>query len=41
VIEIGYELVLQAVFVKSLFDIASGREAGWNDVPRAAAPARR
>jgi cellulose synthase/poly-beta-1,6-N-acetylglucosamine synthase-like glycosyltransferase len=38
VIEIGYELVLQAVFLKSLFDIASGREAGWNDVPRAAVP---
>jgi cellulose synthase/poly-beta-1,6-N-acetylglucosamine synthase-like glycosyltransferase len=38
VIEIGYELVLQAVFVKSLVDIASGREAGWNYVPRAAAP---
>jgi cellulose synthase/poly-beta-1,6-N-acetylglucosamine synthase-like glycosyltransferase len=34
VIEIGYDLVLQAVYVKSIFDIASGREAGWNYVPR-------
>ena len=34
VIEIGYDLVLQAVFVKSLFDIATGRAAGWNYVPR-------
>jgi cellulose synthase/poly-beta-1,6-N-acetylglucosamine synthase-like glycosyltransferase len=38
VIEIGYDLVLQAVYVKSIFDIASGREAGWNYVPREAAP---
>ena len=36
VIEIGYDLVLQAVYVKSLFDIASGRRAGWNYVPREA-----
>ena len=36
VIEIGYDLVLQAVYVKSLFDIATGREAGWNYVPREA-----
>ena len=34
VIEIGYDLVLQAVFVKSLVDIATGRTAGWNYVPR-------
>ena len=34
VIEIGYDLVLQAVFVKSLIDIATGRAAGWNYVPR-------
>ena len=34
VIEIGYDLVLQAVFLKSLFDIATGRAAGWNYVPR-------
>jgi cellulose synthase/poly-beta-1,6-N-acetylglucosamine synthase-like glycosyltransferase len=34
VVEIGYDLVLQAVYVKSIFDIASGREAGWNYVPR-------
>ena len=26
--------MLQAVYVKSLFDIASGRAAGWNYVPR-------
>jgi cellulose synthase/poly-beta-1,6-N-acetylglucosamine synthase-like glycosyltransferase len=38
VIEIAYDLVLQAVYVKSLFDIATGRTAGWNYVPRAAAP---
>ena len=36
VIEIGYDLVLQAVYVKSLIDIASGRSAGWNYVPREA-----
>ena len=34
VIEIAYDLVLQAVYVKSLFDIATGRDAGWNYVPR-------
>ena len=40
VIEIGYDLFLQAVFVKSLIDIATGRAAGWNEVPRVApAPA--
>jgi biofilm PGA synthesis N-glycosyltransferase PgaC len=38
VIELGYDLVLQAVYVKSLIDIATGRAAGWNDVPREAAP---
>ena len=37
-IEIGYDLVLQAVYVKSLFDIATGRRAGWNYVPRQAIP---
>jgi poly-beta-1,6-N-acetyl-D-glucosamine synthase len=37
VIEIGYDLVLQGVYVKSLFDIATGRAAGWNYVPREAA----
>jgi biofilm PGA synthesis N-glycosyltransferase PgaC len=37
VIEIGYDLVLQAVYLKSLFDIATGRAAGWNYVPRDAA----
>jgi hypothetical protein len=25
---------LQAVYVKSLLDIATGRTAGWNHVPR-------
>ena len=39
-IEIGYDLVLQAVYVKSLFDIATGRAAGWNYVPREAVTAR-
>jgi cellulose synthase/poly-beta-1,6-N-acetylglucosamine synthase-like glycosyltransferase len=37
VIEIAYDLVLQAVFVKSLFDIATGRASGWDHVPRAEA----
>ncbi len=36
VIEIGYDLVLQAVYVKSLIDIATGRASGWNYVPREA-----
>ena len=36
VIEIAYDLVLQAVYVKSLIDIATGRSAGWNYVPREA-----
>ncbi len=36
VIEIGYDLVLQAVYLKSLVDIATGRTAGWNHVPREA-----
>jgi cellulose synthase/poly-beta-1,6-N-acetylglucosamine synthase-like glycosyltransferase len=40
VIEIAYDLVLQAVYLKSLFDIASGRAAGWNYVPRQEAPRR-
>jgi cellulose synthase/poly-beta-1,6-N-acetylglucosamine synthase-like glycosyltransferase len=39
VIEIGYDLVLQAVYVKSLIDIASGRRSGWNYVPREAVAA--
>jgi len=33
-IEIGYDLLLQAVYLKSLLDIATGRTAGWNYVPR-------
>jgi cellulose synthase/poly-beta-1,6-N-acetylglucosamine synthase-like glycosyltransferase len=39
-IEIAYDLVLQAVFVKSLVDIATGRAAGWNYVPREAVTGR-
>src|SRR3954452_4547538 len=35
-IEIGYDLVIQAVYIKSLLDIATGRTAGWNYVPREA-----
>ncbi len=38
VIELAYDLWLQAVYVKSLFDIATGRASGWNYVPREAAP---
>jgi len=38
VIEIGYDLILQAVYVKSLIDIATGRKSGWNTVVREAAP---
>ncbi len=37
VIELGYDLILQMVYVKSLLDIASGQSAGWNYVPREAA----
>jgi cellulose synthase/poly-beta-1,6-N-acetylglucosamine synthase-like glycosyltransferase len=40
VIELAYDVVLQAIYVKSLVDIASGRKAGWNYVPREAIPAR-
>ncbi len=40
VIEIAYDLVQQAVYVKSLLDIATGRAAGWNYVPREAAAAK-
>jgi len=38
VIELAYAIVLQAVFTKSLLDIATGRTAGWNYVPRQDAP---
>jgi cellulose synthase/poly-beta-1,6-N-acetylglucosamine synthase-like glycosyltransferase len=38
VIEIAYELMQQAAYVKSLFDMATGRAAGWNYVPREAVP---
>ena len=37
-IELGYALFLQACFVTSIFQMASGRKAGWNYVPREAAP---
>jgi poly-beta-1,6-N-acetyl-D-glucosamine synthase len=40
VIEIAYDVLLQVVYVKSLIDIASGRKAGWNYVPREAVPGR-
>jgi cellulose synthase/poly-beta-1,6-N-acetylglucosamine synthase-like glycosyltransferase len=40
VIEIAYDLIIQAIYVKSLIDIASGRKAGWNYVPREALPVR-
>jgi cellulose synthase/poly-beta-1,6-N-acetylglucosamine synthase-like glycosyltransferase len=40
VIEIAYDLIIQAIYVKSLIDIASGRKAGWNYVPREALPAK-
>ena len=36
VIEIAYDLMLQIIFLKSLIDIATGRKAGWNYVPREA-----
>ncbi len=39
VIELAYDLVLQAIYVKSLIDIATGRKAGWNYVPRESLPA--
>jgi len=38
VIEFAYDLILQAVYVKSLIDIASGRKSGWNTVVREVAP---
>jgi cellulose synthase/poly-beta-1,6-N-acetylglucosamine synthase-like glycosyltransferase len=34
VIELAYAVFLQAVYVVSLLEIASGRSAGWNYVPR-------
>ena len=40
VIELAYTVVLQAVYIKSLVDIATGRKAGWNYVPREALPTR-
>jgi cellulose synthase/poly-beta-1,6-N-acetylglucosamine synthase-like glycosyltransferase len=40
VIEIAYDALLQAIYVKSLVDISSGRKAGWNYVPREAVPSR-
>ncbi len=41
VIELAYDLVLQAVYVKSLIDIATGRTAGWNYVPEKLSRGRR
>ena len=38
VIEIGYDLIIQAVYVKSLIDIATGSKSGWNTVVREVAP---
>jgi cellulose synthase/poly-beta-1,6-N-acetylglucosamine synthase-like glycosyltransferase len=38
-IELAYDLFLQAVFVKSIIDIATGREARWNSVTRTGAAA--
>jgi hypothetical protein len=40
VIELAYTVVLQTVYIKSLVDIATGRKAGWNYVPREALPAK-
>ena len=37
-VELGYDLVQQAVYVMSLIEIASGRSAGWNYVPREVVP---
>jgi hypothetical protein len=34
VIELGHVLFLQACFVTSIVQMASGRQAGWNYVPR-------
>jgi poly-beta-1,6-N-acetyl-D-glucosamine synthase len=36
VIELAYAIFLQVVFTKSLVEIATGRAAGWNYVPREA-----
>jgi cellulose synthase/poly-beta-1,6-N-acetylglucosamine synthase-like glycosyltransferase len=33
-IEMGYDVLLQAVFVRSLFDLATGREAHWGTAAR-------
>jgi hypothetical protein len=38
-LELGYAIYLQACFVTSLVQILLGRKAGWNYVPRPAAPA--
>ncbi len=40
VVEIAYDVMQQAVYVKSLLDIATGRAAGWNYVPREVTSAR-
>ena len=33
-IELGYVVVLQYTFLRALFQIATGRKAGWNYVSR-------
>lgn len=38
-IELAYDLFLQAVFVKSVIDMVTGREATWNNVTRSGASA--
>ena len=38
VVELAYDVFLQAVYVASLWNIATGRKAGWNSVARAEAP---
>lgn len=37
-VELAYDLFLQAVYVKSLFDIATGQSKSWNVVVREPAP---
>jgi hypothetical protein len=34
VVELAYDVLLQAVYVASLWSIATGRKAGWNSVAR-------
>ena len=39
VVELGYDMFLQAVFVRVLFDIASRRKANWGTAARRRVPA--